>query len=88
MNAKIQSKSTKKIIEGEVSMMGDVVVLSPDLERRWRTMKKELPYTRSRLLVDINYKVNEAFVQRIGRIQFNAYDCIPLSLYAAIQSKH
>jgi len=45
-------------------------------------------YTPILFLRDINYRVNEDFIKRGGAIQRNVYDCGPLVVYAALQSKH
>ena len=45
-------------------------------------------YTPLEYLAEIDYRLNENFVKRIGRVQHNAYDCGPSVVYAALQSKY
>ena len=70
-------------------MIGDRVILSQGLETQYFKNKTGIKkYTRIHFLRDIKYEVDESFVKRIGTIQRNAYDCGPLVVYAALQSKY
>lgn len=85
----IHKMSLQELIEEELSMVRNKVILSSDLENQFlNDTKRKSGYTRVHFLSDIKYMVNEGFIKRIGKIQQNAYDCGPLVVYAALQSKH
>ena len=89
MDSAMQTKSTIQVIQDEKTMRGDRAILSPDLEQEYFIMRasKTPPYYRINFLADVAYESNEQFIKKIGRIQRNVYDCGPLVVYAALQSK-
>ncbi len=77
------------IKQNEISGISDLVILSSELEKKYQETLRASPrpYTRVMFLSDLEYRINESFVSRIGAIQLNAYDCGPLVVYAARESK-
>lgn len=62
------------------------VFLSPDLNQEYNRYTILKPLTKSQFLIERGYEKREGFSLRLGRTQFNKYDCVPLSLYAAANS--
>ncbi len=74
------------------------VFITPDLEQdrlfrhskllrqKVEIVEKPPVYPVVQYLADSEYKHNESFVDRLGTIQRDAHNCIPLSMYAAIHA--